>query len=63
MSTVIIKAMRTDRGLTQDELAKRMGVSQPYVAQLETQGANPSVKTLHKVAKALKCNIWELIDG
>lgn len=62
MSAVIIKSMRTERGLTQAELAKRMRVSQPYVAQLETRGANPSVKTLHKIAKALKCNIWELIS-
>lgn len=39
--------------LTQTELAKRAGVSQPQIAKLEKPGENPTVGTLAKVAVAL----------
>ncbi len=44
---------RENAGLTQAELAKRAGVSQPAIAQLEDPDSNPTVETLQKVAKAL----------
>lgn len=44
---------RLDAKLTQTELAKRAGVSQPQIAKLERPGENPTVGTLAKVAAAL----------
>jgi len=44
---------REKAGLTQAELAKRAGVSQPAIAQLENPDSNPTIETLQKVAKAL----------
>jgi len=45
-SAVLLKAARRQAGLTQAELARRMGVSQAAVAKLERPGANPTVNTL-----------------
>jgi antitoxin HicB len=44
---------RQDAGLSQTELAARVGVSQQQIAKLERPGANPSIATLRKVATAL----------
>lgn len=48
-----IRWMREEEGISQTELAKRIGVSQQQVAKLEQPGGNPSIATLAKVAKAL----------
>jgi ribosome-binding protein aMBF1 (putative translation factor) len=50
---VAIRWARLDAGLTQAQLAARVGVSQPQVAKLEHPGSNPSVATLRKIADAL----------
>ena len=44
---------REKAGLTRAELAKRAGVSQPAIAQLEDPDSNPTIETLQKAAKAL----------
>lgn len=43
---------RTSAGLTQEELAARMGTKQPMVARLESGRVAPSTKTLQRVAQA-----------
>jgi predicted transcriptional regulator len=56
MLDAILKA-RADEGLTQTEVAARMGVSAPVVSRLEnalvTGKHSPSIATLHKYAAAL----------
>lgn len=47
-----IIAARLQAGLTQSELAERMGTKQPYIARLETGTNNPSFKTLERIAEA-----------
>src|ERR1700752_304261 len=48
-------------GLTQAEVAKRMGTMTPAIARLEagggTKGHSPSVITLRKYAKAVGCEL------
>jgi len=58
-----LKALREQRGLSQTELARRIRMTQPYIAMLE-RGAftNPSLDVLRKLAKALKVRISELVD-
>jgi predicted transcriptional regulator len=51
IARAIIRA-RTACGLTQAELAERMGTSQSYVARLESGRTLPSTRTLLKVAAA-----------
>ena len=43
---------RFDHGLSQRELAKRLGVSQPRVVELESGEKNPQIETLVKIAAA-----------
>ena len=47
-------AARIRAGLTQAELAKRMGTTQSAIARLESGARLPSVKTLLRFAKATK---------
>jgi len=47
-SAKLLKQARRQAGLTQAELARRMGVSQAAVAKLERQGSNMTVHTLDR---------------
>ena len=49
----MIRAWREHIGITQRELAARMGVSQAAVAKLEKPNARPRRATLEKIAEAL----------
>jgi len=44
----LLRDARRQAGLTQAELASRLGVSQAAVAKLERAGANPTVETLDR---------------
>ncbi|OGE80799.1 MAG: hypothetical protein A3H72_00205 [Candidatus Doudnabacteria bacterium RIFCSPLOWO2_02_FULL_48_8] len=46
-------AKRLQKGLTQKQLAKRIGTKQPVISRLEQGNFNPSLKFLGRVAKAL----------
>jgi transcriptional regulator with XRE-family HTH domain len=53
-----IVALREKRGLTQKQLARLLGTSQPYVAKLESgRVRNLGVKTLVKCARALGASV------
>jgi ribosome-binding protein aMBF1 (putative translation factor) len=44
--------VRTRAGLTQEELARKMGTTQPVVARLESGRSRPSMRTLERLADA-----------
>lgn len=48
-----IRAARETAGLSQRDLATRMGTSQAAVARLEAGGVGATLTTLHRVAVAL----------
>jgi len=48
----LIRNARRDAGLTQAQLAERLGTTQPAIAKLERAGSNPSVETLDRVLRA-----------
>jgi transcriptional regulator with XRE-family HTH domain len=52
-----VRRLRTAAGLTQAELAVRMGVDRAYVSALELGARNPTVVTLWHVAQALEVRI------
>jgi len=56
----IIRAWREHMGLTQGELAARMGVSQAAIAKLEKPNAKLRHATFEKVAKALGISTEQL---
>lgn len=48
---------RQKAGLTQAQVAERMGVSQPVVAKLEAGRSNVSINTLQRYAQATGCKL------
>jgi transcriptional regulator with XRE-family HTH domain len=45
--------IRKERGLTQEQLAERSGLSQQYISGLEQGRRNPTIVTLYELATAL----------
>ena len=58
-----IRAVRRERGLTQDELADRVGVSRSAVAQWETGRAGQVTGNLSRIAGVLEVNVEYLMYG
>lgn len=56
-----IRDARKAAGLTQEELAERMGTSSVAVAQWETGRRNPKMGTVSKLAAALGVDAAELV--
>lgn len=54
----LIRAWREHLGLTQEEVATRMGVTRAAFAQMESPEANPRRTTLERIAQALGVT-WE----
>jgi len=50
MVAVQLIGYRSDHGLSQRQLAERLGVSQPRVVELESGEKNPQIETLVKIA-------------
>ena len=56
-----LERIRTERQMTQEELAKRVGVSQPAIAQYEKGTATPRLYVTIRLATALSTTVEELI--
>jgi len=56
-----IKKVRRRKKITQKELARKLGVSQTRVSQIENTEYRPTIKTYRRVAKALGCEVKDLI--
>lgn len=57
-----IRALRFERGMTQEELAVRTGVSRQTIMSIENGNTNPSVLLAFKIAKALETPIAEVFS-
>ena len=59
---ITMKKMREEKGLTQMELSQKADLGSSTIGDIE-RGANAStVKTLEKIAKALKLNMKEKVE-
>jgi transcriptional regulator with XRE-family HTH domain len=56
-----ILKIRTEKGLTQAQLAERLNVQQSMISMIENEERNPSVDVLLKLASALGVTVDELI--
>jgi transcriptional regulator with XRE-family HTH domain len=56
-----LKRLREQRGLSQEQLAERAGISRTYLARLETARQDPRLSTLEKLAKALRVKVQDLV--
>ncbi len=57
-----IRRLRNTAGLTQVELAEKIGVSQGSLSAYESGKDTPSIKTLIRIADALGCTLDELVE-
>ena len=57
-----IKLWREHRGLTQQELATRAGISKPYLSQIETGKRQGTIETLSAIARSLDVPLDVLAD-
>jgi DNA-binding XRE family transcriptional regulator len=55
-----IKELRAREGLTQEELARLVGVRRETILFLEKGRYNPSLKLAYRVSRALKAGIEEI---
>ena len=53
----MIKTVRLERNLTQEELGKLVGVQRAQISKLENNTTNVTIDTILKVFKALKAEI------
>lgn len=58
-----IREVRRERGITQDELSERVGVSRSAVAQWETGRAGQVTGNLSRIADALEVTVEYLMFG
>ena len=56
-----LKKFRAARGMTQEALALKAGISRTYIARLELGQQDPTLSTLEKLAKALKVKPEKLL--
>lgn len=56
-----LRLKRVEKGLTQAELAKQVGISQNALSMCELGQHFPRKKTLDKLAEVLECSIADLI--
>ena len=58
----LLAAWRMHRRMTQDQLAKAMGISQAAIAQMEHKGNKLRASTIDKLAKILDADPAQLIE-
>lgn len=57
-----LRKLRTERGLSQAELAYRGSFDRNYIGMVERGERNPSLKSLYGIAKALDISLHELFN-
>jgi transcriptional regulator with XRE-family HTH domain len=57
-----VRALRTARGWSLDELSGRSGVSKGMVVQIEAARTNPSIGTLCRIADAFGVTVAQLLE-
>ncbi|MBQ8814102.1 MAG: helix-turn-helix transcriptional regulator [Lachnospiraceae bacterium] len=58
-----IKNFRKLRGLTQKELAQKIGVAEITLRQYENNKREPRIETIQKIASALNVRLVDIVDA
>jgi transcriptional regulator with XRE-family HTH domain len=58
-----IRSLRLRNGLSQRQLAGRMGVPRTYVSKIENEKATPTLSSLERLARALEVTVPDLLSG
>lgn len=57
-----LKEIRSEKGLSQEELAYRSEITLSQIARIETVKINPTVSTIFKIARALEIPLSDLFN-
>lgn len=57
-----LKRIRIEKGITQGDIVRTLGVSRSFVSNIENGKTNPTLATIAKLARALNVEIKDLID-
>lgn len=58
-----LRALRRDRGLTQEALASACGLDRSYISLIELGKKSPTLRVIFKVSSALRCDPSSLLKG
>lgn len=59
-----VKAIRLQRGLSQQNLAHKTGLTVRYISRLENTAPNVTLEVIEKLTKGLSCSVSDLLgDG
>lgn len=58
-----IARIRIERGMTQQELAEKIGVTYSNVSRWERGEVSPTIKSMLKIAAVLGCSLDDLVDA
>lgn len=58
-----IQTIRLNKKLSRNDLAKKIGVSQQFIQQMETGQKCPSLDTALRLAVALGCKLDDLVEA
>lgn len=59
---VRLAQLRSERGLSQNDLAKISGISKNSQSLIETGAASPTISTLWRLAQGLGCTLRDLLE-
>ena len=56
-----LKRIRTEKGISQGDIVRKLGMPKSFVSNIENGKTNPTLATITKLAKAIGVPIGELI--
>lgn len=57
-----LRAVRNDRGMTQGQVGREMGVRPMYVSRWEGGRSGPNAQNMIKLLDTLKCELADLME-
>ncbi|MDL2313599.1 helix-turn-helix domain-containing protein [Desulfovibrio sp. OttesenSCG-928-C14] len=59
----VLRQLRMEKGLTQDQLSEMVGVASPFISMLESGHKYPNLEMLFKLADALGVRPGAMLDA
>ena len=56
-----LQTVRKEKRISQEELAAQLSMHRTYIGMIERGERNPTIRTLYKIAKALKVKAADLL--
>jgi len=56
-----LKQIRTQKGISQGEIGRLLGVDKGFISNIENGKTNPTLATIAKLAKAIGVSVNELL--